>query len=136
MDIDSLNKHIEMLAEFGPDNLYKARGEHLRDPSIRARITATVLAENAAARAAGRPVPCGWKSFSMKQHTEKSKQKQADSMRINNCIKTPRLTDDQVREARSLYDRGMRTGLIAEKFGVSQPLMSQVVHGKTYKQVI
>lgn len=46
-----------------------------------------------------------------------------------------KLTDDQVRDIRQLYVDGITQYELADKYGVSQALISNIVRGKTWKHV-
>lgn len=49
--------------------------------------------------------------------------------------KLAKLSDDDVREIRSMLDANWRVGEIADVFDVSQPIISYIKAGKTYKRV-
>ena len=46
-----------------------------------------------------------------------------------------RFTAKQVREIRKLYKEGWKQAKIAARLGVSQPAISYLLRGKTYKKV-
>ena len=59
-----------------------------------------------------------------------------DKMKENgNTKKLPKFTDDEVREIRSLLADGFKIKEICEIFNVSQPIISYIKAGKTYKHV-
>lgn len=45
------------------------------------------------------------------------------------------LTDAQVRDIRSSYKRGESQGSLARRYGIAQPNIFKIVHGKSYKDV-
>ena len=46
-----------------------------------------------------------------------------------------KLTDEQAREIKEMYASGVHQSALAEKFGVNQSRVSEIVNGKTYRGV-
>lgn len=50
-------------------------------------------------------------------------------------LRSRKLTDDQVREIRRRYAEGESQLSLAKEFGISQPVLSFMLTGKTYQEV-